>query len=295
MKVGAAVLFFLGLAASLPAAQDQDKVGTSKAPVVLAKALKDFRKWKRVAVKEESHLIIREQDNASKFDGVMFGGDICAVKGSQKLYVRGTKVLVDVKGVIHDAAKAPPEAGVQAGRFKNPAHVVLETLRLLATARYGGGEEIPKTSTVIIDVGAAPRLLKAQLIQLGAKMDAMADARQRAAAARPPEPGQPKRPERGFGSVRLYNTKDLFDQKKSTSRYKIWVATKDLRIHRIEWVLSPVIKPNAIPRRPTPNPRPEQEGQGIKIASKVRVDFSRWDEDLPIELPREIKARLRIR
>ena len=70
-------------------------------------------------------------------------------------------------------------------------------------------------------------------------------------------------------------------EKVSTSRYVLWVGKADLLLHKMEWVLEAETKAASLP----PGVQP------FKVSLRSEVKFSKWDEDLPFDIPAPVKAR----
>ena len=89
---------------------------------------------------------------------------------------------------------------------------------------------------------------------------------------------------RRFG---ISNISGYIDKKESRSLYKIYIGKSDLRIHKIVWELEPVIKAGSIPGGFEP---PTDQ-----LKADYELKFSKFNEDLDIEIPKMVKKKFRIR
>ena len=255
-----AALLVLGLAAGEGAAQEGDKVGKDKAPVVARKAMAEIQKKKGAAIAETSQLGTA-QETSSTFQGVM-KKDFAAVKGSAEIYARG-KVSILRTGDRYDlAANLKGEEALTAASFRNPAVMLGDAGRLVNGAVYLNDEAVDGKDCKVVSLVADPRMLKEHLQEVAEVVQ-----KQLTGFARDLFSG---------------NLTGYLDEKISTSRFVLWVGKADLLVHKMEWVLEAETKAASLP----PGVQP------FKVTRRCEVKFSQWDEDLPFDVPAPVKVRL---
>jgi len=250
----------LALALAIPArAQDADKVGKDKAPVVAKKAVAEALKKKSAAITEVANVTVRDKIEAT-FEGVL-RKDLAAVKGTAEVYAKSAAYLV------HSGDKfEPPEAlrgheAAVAATFKNPAVILNDLGRLSANASYLEDGTLDGKSCKVIHLTADEPLLEQHI----------KDISQRTA-------GVLKEAAQGldFGNITGY-----FDKKTSVSSYKMWVDKATLLVCKIEWEFKPVIKKESLP----------PGVPLIKLEALTTIQFSKWDETVAFDIPAPIRAK----
>ncbi len=256
----------MALAAALllpAAAQEADKIGKDKAPTALRRALAEYQKKKSAAIAESTQLDLF-QETSSTFEGVL-RKDFAAVKGSAEIYAKGKNFIVRTGDRYDEASGLRGEDAIRAASFRNPAVMIYEAARLLAGAAYLGDEAVDGRDCKVVGAAADQRLLKEHLREI-------ADLVQKQLT--------------GFGrDLFSGNLTAYLDEKVSASRYAIWVGKADLVIHKMVWVLETEAKASSLP----PGVQP------FKVTLRCEVKFSKWDEDVPFDVPAPVKARLGIK
>jgi hypothetical protein len=275
-RAAAFVILFAStaLAGSTPLAAGQDKtpdkIGKDKAPTVLKKALAEVLKKKSAAVSESAELAAGPQRfPPQKFEGVM-RKDFAAVKGAAEIYARGDKYLVNLGGRFDPPEELEGQEGFFAQTYKNPALVLDEVARNTAPPQFGPDEMVDGKDCKVVDVVPDAALLRQHLKEFGERLN-RAFRRQGGGA---------------FGGAQIFDMKNALDEKNTAASYHICIGKDDLLVYRIDYVMRPKIKPGALPPQ-VPIPQ--------DMAHKLDVYYSKWDEELPLEIPGVVKNKLGIK
>lgn len=253
-----AVLILLG-GAHGPGTQ-ADQIGRDRAPAVAVKVLAKVQKKKGAAIEETTQLGL-SGETTSTFEGVL-KKDVVAVKGSAEVYARGRIYVIRVGDRYDLAANLRGEEAVLAAAFRNPAVMLAEAARLVPGAVYLDDEEADGKDCKVISLPADARTLKEHLTEMGDLVQ-----KQLTGLAR----------DLFSGKLTSY-----LDEKLSTSRFVLWVGKADLMIHKMEWYLETETRQASLP----PGVQP------FRVTRRCSVKFSRWDEDLALDVPLPVKARL---
>ncbi|HVR85711.1 MAG TPA: hypothetical protein VMU54_15440, partial [Planctomycetota bacterium] len=152
--------------------------------------------------------------------------------------------------------------------FKNPSLLIDEVGKASSLPQFGQDETVDGKECKTIDLQADPALLRAQLKAWGERLN------------------QAFKSQIGFAGAQVFDLKNAMDEKGSMATYHVCVGRDDLLVYRIQWVIRPKIKPGSVP----PTLRlPEDMDQ------KVDVKFSKWDEDVPFDIPAVVKAKLGVK
>lgn len=240
--------------------QDEDKIGKDKAPGIVKKATAEVAKKKGMHF-TEAVSISAMQDQSSTFDGVQ-KKDFAAAKGSAEIYAKGAQYLVRSGGTFVNPDKLQGQDGVAAGSFRNPYLFLQDVAKLAGTASWGNDAEVDGVACKVADLVADEATVKAQIKEFSDNLPQQA---------------------RQFGDV-----SNLIDSKKTTSTYKVYIGKKDLLIYKIEWVLKPVVKENALPPQV---PMDQLEG----LEAKTELTFKKYDEELDIDIPKEIQQKFGVK
>ena len=254
-------------------AQDKkdDKIGKDKAPTVLKKALAEVQKKKSAAVTESAELAAGPQKlPPQKFEGVM-RKDFAAVKGAAEIYARGDKYLVNLGGRFDPPDELEGQEGFFAQTYKNPALVLDELGRNSTPPQFGPDETVDGKDCKVLDVVPDAALLKQHLKEFGDRLNR--------AFKRGPGGG-------AFGGAQIFDMKNALDDKNTAASYHVCIGKDDLLVYRIDYVMRPKIKPGALPPQ-VPVPQ--------DMAHKLDVHFSKWDEEVPFEIPGVVKNKLGIK
>ena len=268
----ATIAILLTMATGGWSAPDDDKIGKLSAPAALQKSLREVSRKKIAAISEKSELAIGQQKIETQFDGVL-QRDFAGVKGSQEVYAKGDKYLVKVGARFDPPNKVEEQAGVEAASFKNPALILKELALGLRSAQYTADEDVDGVKCALVVIQCDPRLVKMHLKETAERMNQIMAAR------------AGNNPDGGDFLARFIGMRDFLDPKESTSTFAVWIAREDLLIRKIEWIVEPVVKKNALGGRLAQ----------LKFATRITVMFSNWDGDIPFDVPGVIKAKFRIR
>ena len=241
----------------------QDKIGKDKAPIVLKKALAEVQKKKSAAINESAELVAGpRRAPPSVFEGVL-RKDFAAVKGAAEVYGKGATYLVNLGGRFDppDAVEGP-EAAV-ALSFRNPSLLLEELGRNASAPQFGPDEMVDGKDCKAVDIALDPALTKQYLKEFGDRMNKA----MRGAGG-------------GFGQV--FDLKNAMDEKNTAGSYHVLIGKDDLLIYRINFAIRPKIKPGALPKEfPVPD----------DMMQKIDVKFSKYDEEIPFEIPAVVKAK----
>jgi len=262
-----ALALLLCVGASAQDKKDADRIGKDKAQVVLKKALAEIAKKKGAAISEAAEMATGPRKATNNYDGVL-KKDFAAVKGSAELYAKGATILVNTGGRFDPPSEVQGQEALGAQSFKNPSILIDEVTRNGAVQQFGQDEDVDGKDCKSVDMVADAAQLKAQLKEWGERLN------------------QAFKNQIGFGGAQVFDLRNAVDEKNSMATYHVCVGKDDLLVYRIQYVIRPKFKPGALP----PMVRlPEEMDQ------KVDVKFSKWDEDVPFDIPAVVKAKLGIR
>lgn len=267
-RITAAILALcLATGAAAQDKKDVDKIGKDKAPTALKKALAEVQKRKSAAISESAEMATGRQKLTNTYDGIL-KKDFAAAKGSAEVYAKGATLLVNTGGRFDPPDQIQGQEALGAQSFKNPALLLEEVGRIASLPQYGQDESIDGKDCKTVEMFADPALLKAQLKEFGERLNATF------------------RNQIGFGGAQIFDIRNAVDEKNSAATYNVAIGKDDLLIYRITYVIRPKIKPGALP----PMVRlPEEMDQ------RVDVKFSKWDEDVPFDIPAVVKAKLGVK
>lgn len=252
MKLASALLCLL-----LPGLPD-DKPGA-----VVKKAVAETQKKKSAAIAEKSGLQTTGRPLSYDFQGVM-KKDFAGVVGAMEVYSKGPAALAKLDNQFVEPRSLKGEPGLKAMSFRNPSLFFNEILRLAPDGWFGKDADVGGVGCREIGLSADAALLKMHLKEAGDRIGtALAEAT------------------RGIVSG---NASSYMDEKNSSSAYKVWVGKEDNLIYKIEWVVKPKIKANAIPK----------ELGAANLANlqlTIEVTFSKWDEEVDFAIPPGIAAK----
>ena len=254
----------------------KDKIGKSKAPIVVKKAVLTSIKKKMASISEEVITDIDQRESKTKFTGIM-KGEFSGVRGTSEIYTLKKSLLVrDSKDRLVAIKKLEVQGAIAALSYRTPLTFLGEVLRLAATAGYGATEKVDGVDCKILYLTADSVLVKQQLKEVSDRVGRAL--RARAANSK-----------RLFaGSFFSGNLSSLFDLKKTRSAYSIWVGKKDLLIRKIEWTFTTEVKKNALPKDPL-NPRGGVQLKTVGVTTDLT--FTDWGETQDFKIPREIRAK----
>lgn len=200
-------------------------------------------------------------------EGIVKDRDSAAVKGTAEIYARGPNVLIRSGGRF----AAPKELDVQSpeGRagalFKNPAVQLAEIEGALRSndSRFLDDEGDCRVVRVACTIEQ-----KTQQVRDVAKNIKV--------------PSQ-------FGNFGNVNVENAIDPAKTESVYKVWIGRKDLLVQKYEWEFAPAFRDVSIPG-----------GGGLPIdPSQLKITYTvtipRYNENLDVEIPKEVKSKLGIK
>jgi len=262
--------FLVVLLATGAGAQDKkdgDKIGKDKAPVVLKKALAEVQKKKSAAISESSEMATGPRKVTNAYDGIL-KKDFAAAKGAAEVYAKGATLLVNTGGRFDPPDQIQGQEALGAQSFKNPSLLIDEVGRIASAPQFGPDESVDGKDCKTVEMFADPALLRVQLKEFGERLNAAF------------------KNQLGFGGAQIFDLKNAIDEKQSAATYHVCIGKDDLLVYRIQWVIRPKIKPGSLP----PNLRlPEDMDQ------KIDVKFSKWDEDVPFDIPAVVKAKLGVK
>ncbi len=253
-------MIWILLATSLQSA-GEEKIGKEKAPAALRKCLGETVKKKGWHFAQTVKLTGPENQE-NKFDGVA-KKDFAAAKGSAEIYAKGASYLVHSNGKFVPPNQLSGTEAIRVGSFRNPALFLSDAARLAVLASWGTDAEVDGRACKVAEFAADEPLLKDQIKEFTDNFKSQL---------------------KQVGNVMGY-----VDLKRSKSLYKIYLGKSDLLVHKVEWTLKPVIKENAFPpSAPVP--------QGLdKLEARTEVVLSKHDQELDVEIPKEIQQRFGVK
>jgi hypothetical protein len=262
-----ALLVVLFAGAAFAQDKKDDKIGKDKAPAVLKKALAEVGKKKGAAVTESAELSAGPQKlPPSKFEGVL-RKDFAAVKGAAEIYAKGSTYLVNLGGRFDPPDDLEGQEGFGAQSYKNPALLIDELSKNSALPQFGPDETVDGKDCKVVDIEPDAALLKQHLKEFGDRLNR--------AFKRGPGGG-------AFGGAQIFDMKNAMDEKATKASYHVCIGKDDLLIYRIDYVIHPKLKPGALP---------PQLKIPTEMDQKIDAHFSKWDEEVPFEIPGVIKNK----
>jgi len=275
MKAWTAGLLGLALSLQLTAQEKRDggdKIGKDKPPAVARKVVTELQKRKGCAIAETVQLAFGAQNQQVPPPGTYTGvlrKDFAAVKGTAELYAKGSNTLVNVGGRFDPLDDIKGQDALRTSSFRNPALFLKELEMLVAAATFGGDETVDGKDCQVLDFLANDAVLKIHLKEAADRLG---------------------RALRGFGGGfggfdpgNLANAQSVFDEKKTVATYRVCVGKTDLNVYRLEFVIRPKLKPGGLPK--------EVPVDRLNYDTKVDVLFTKWDEDVPFDIPGPVKAK----
>lgn len=254
---------FVGLAAA--AFGQDDKSKGLKAPDLVKKAVAQVGKQKGYQVKINISTQIPGLSGVEE-EGIVKDKDSVAVKGTAEIYAKGPDVLIK-SGNRYAAPKEldPQTTEGQAGAlFKNPA---LQLAEIDAALKSNDSKLLEDDGDCRVVRIACTTDQKKQQVKDVAKNIKV--------------PSQ-------FGNFGNINVENFVDPVKTESAYKVWIGKKDLLIRKYEWEFAPAVGEGSIP------------GGGLPIdLSQLKISYTvtiaGYNENLDVEIPKEVKSKLGIR
>ena len=239
-----------------------DKIGKDKPPVVASKFLVEIQKRKGAAI-AEVNTMGGQQQVTTNFDGVL-RKDFAAVKGTAEVYAKGSSYLVNTGARFDPPDELQGQDAAQAGSFKNPSLYFPDLQKIAASATFGGDEVVDGKDCVVIDFVASQELIRQYIKELADRL------------SRRRGPGGLG----GFGGG-VFNLSSAIDEKKTIATFRACVGKADLLLYKLEFVMKPELRPNALPREVRIPP----------LDQKTEVKFSKWDEEVAFDIPAFIKTK----
>jgi hypothetical protein len=267
MNRGAAAILALAMALGARAQDEKkaDKIGKDKPPVVASKFLAEVLKKKGAAIAFTNQLGEQAQ-GAVSFEGIL-RKEFAAVKGGAEVYAKGATYLVNTGARFDPPQELEGPEGMQASAFKNPSLYFPDLQKIAATATFGGDETVDGKDCIVIDFVATPDLIRQYIKELADRFD----------QRRGPGGG-------GFGlggRGGIFNLQSAVDEKKTVATYRACVGKADLLLYKLEFVMRPELRPNALPPQVRIPP----------LNQKTEVKFSKWDEEVAFDIPGFIKTK----
>lgn len=272
MKRAGAAILAMAMAIGVRAQDDKkaaaggDKIGKDKPPVVAAKFLAEVQKRKGSAIAEIVQMGAQPQQIMTNFEGVL-RKDFAAVKGTAEVYAKGSSYLINTGARFDPPEDLTDQNGAQASSFKNPSLFLPDLQKITAGATFGGDEVVDGKDCIVVDFVASPELVRQYIKELSERLE-----RRRG-------PGGGGFGVGGRGSI--FNLQSAVDEKKTVATFRTCVGKADLLLYKLEFVMKPELKPNAMPK----------EFRLPPLDQKVEVKFSKWDEEVAFDIPGFIKTK----
>lgn len=232
----------------------QDRIGKAKAPQALMKALEAAAKGKGSHCTEK---VEGGEAGRLEWTGVLVR-DFAVLKGALDVYARGDRHLVrDSGGSFVTPSEVEGEDRAAAVACRNPHLFQADLRRFAGSALWNGEETLGDVECRIVQVFADDKAKGEQVNEIAAKIK------------------EAKR----FGNISAY-----IDKEKTVSVYRAWIGRADLRVHRITWELEPKIKEGSVP--------PGIKVPTDKLRARYEIGFSKFDEELEVEVPEAVRAKL---
>ena len=268
MNRGAAAMLVLAMTLGARAQDDKkaggDKIGKDKPPVVASKFLAEVQKRKGAAIAAVNQ-IGGQQQAMTNFEGIL-RKDFAAVKGTAEVYAKGSTYLVNTGARFDPPEELQGQEAAQASSFKNPSLYFAELPKIAASATFGGDEVVDGKDCIVVDFVASPELIKQYIKELTDRL------------SRRGGPGG------GFGlggRGSVFNLSSAIDEKKTIATFRACVGKADLLLYKLEFVMKPELRPNALPKEVRLPP----------LDQKTEVKFSKWDEEVAFDIPGFIKTK----
>lgn len=264
MNRGAAAMLVLAMAVGAGAQDDKktgDRIGKDKPPVVAAKFLAEVQKRKGAAI-AETNTFGGQQNVMTNFEGVL-RKDFAAVKGTAEVYAKGATYLVNTGARFDPPGELQGQDAAQAGSFRNPSLYFAELQKIAASATFGGDEVVDGKDCIVVDFVASQELVRLYVKELTDRFSR----RGRGGLG-------------GFGGG-VFNLSSAIDEKKTIATLRACVGKADLLLYKLEFVMKPELRPNALPREIRLPP----------LDQKSEIKFSKWDEEVAFDIPGFIKTK----
>ncbi len=267
MNRGAAAVLVLATALGARAQDDKraggDKIGKDKPPVVASKCLAEVQKRRSAAIAVVNR-IGEQQQAATNFEGIL-RKDFAAVKGTAEVYAKGASYLVNTGARFDPPEELQGQEALQASSFRNPSLYFAELQKVAATATFGGDETVDGKDCIVVDYVANEALVRQYVKELADRFSM-----RRAGGGLG-----------GFGGGGIFNLSSAIDEKKTIATFRTCVGKDDLLLYKLEFVMKPEMRPNALPREIRLPP----------LDQKAEIKFSKWDQEVPFDVPGFIKNK----
>jgi hypothetical protein len=263
-------LVALAFTAASPQDKKDDKIGKDKAPNVAKKMIVETQKRKSAAISETGEMSAGPggaQKTTGTFDGVL-RKDFAGVKGTLEIYSQGVKTLVNTGARFDIPDDIDAQQQSQAATFKNPALLINEVSRLVNSAAFLGEETLDGKECKELTFVADEATIKQYLKEIGDRLNK-----------------QFKAPGGGGAFMPGLNFSTALDEKTTVGSYSVMVGKEDLLIRKLTFVIKPKINPKGLPPQVPP-----QVAQ-MNLDQRYEVKFSKWDEDVPFDIPAAVKAK----
>jgi hypothetical protein len=269
MTRGAAAMLVLAMALGARAQDDKksggsDKIGKDKPPVVATKFLAEVQKRKGAAI-SEVNTMGGQQQAMTNFEGVL-RKDFAGVKGTAEVYAKGSSYLVNTGARFDPPEELQGQDSAQAGSFKNPFLFFADLQKIAPSATFGDDEVVDGKDCIVVDFVASQELIRQYVKELSDRL------------SRRRGPGGLG----GFGGgAGMFNLSSAVDEKKTIATFRACVGKSDLLLYKLEFVMKPELRPNALPKEVRIPP----------LDQKTEVKFSKWDEEVAFDIPGFIKTK----
>lgn len=244
-----------------------DKIGKMKAPEALTKSRGAWMKRKGCHVKQtiESPLVSKDgrSEGTASFEGTLLrAAEFAVMRGPCEAYCKtGDTLVKTADGSFQDPVKFEGEENRIAAAIRNPGTTIGEAYQFLMTAAFTGDEKLEALDCKVAETAADEKTTMNQIGDISSRVNT---------------------PWRKW----VKDIKAFCDRKKSASTYRIWVNKEDFSIAKIEWTLLVVFDKKAIPYGAEHFPD--------EIKHFWKVEFSKFDQDLGIEIPAGVKKAWKI-
>ncbi|MHC4608392.1 MAG: hypothetical protein ACYTAF_15890 [Planctomycetota bacterium] len=295
LSVALATACLLGAAAGQDG--DEDRTEKLKPPSAAGKAVKEMDKLDGYHYTEDGRSEGGSgQDQSVSFEGVV-KDDFCSATGTMEMYAKKTKVLVrDSSDKFVPRESLTGDEAIQAEFFRTPQEFLAE-VKAVKGASWDGEGSIGEADCRILKLTADAKQLEAQIKKFADRMmDRMKDQIKERV---PPQ----------FREMIPDDLTQFIDKKNSKSTYRLWIGKADLLVRKLTWDLELKISMPGMPggggrgpggggggRGPGGGGGPGG-GMGIpdKVSVKYELTFSKFNEDLDVEIPKEVRKKLRIK
>lgn len=245
-----------GLAQDRGKQEKKDKLKKMKAGAAVLKATAGMLKLKGYHVAESASA---GGQGPVSFSGLN-KGDFCKLEGKADVYARRDQYLI--KEESGRFVPADQVSDRQAGTARNPWLFLMDLKKFGRIALWNGEDTVNGVECRIAESSADEKTMLAQINEFAKKSPEL----------------------KRWG---ITNVSGFIDKKESRSLYKVYIGKEDLRIHKIAWELEPKIKKGSIPGG--------YEPPTDQLKANYELQFSKFNEDLDVDIPKVVKKKFKIK